>query len=115
MVYASFWHVKPVLLGTLKELFDICNILCQAVGRKGLEEDAAIALALDAWIEEHEYTPIVERANQSAKALFKRDDGVRDLVVKKRLAAESFDSFHAGLDDGVGGNSKREAVNDDTR
>jgi len=113
MVYASFRRVKQALCGTLKEMFNVGDVLCEAVGWKGLEEDAAVTLTLDAWIEEHEYTPIVERANQSAKALFKRNDGVRDLVVKKRLAAESFDSFHAGFDDGVGGNGKGEAVNDD--
>ena len=63
MVYASFWRVKLVSTGTLKELFNVGDVLCEAVRWKGLEEDPAIALALDAWIEEHEYPAIVERAD----------------------------------------------------
>ena len=115
MVYASFRRVKRALWGTLKKLFNVRDVLCEAIGRKRLKEDAAITLALDSWIEEHEYTTVVERTDQSAKALFERDDSVRNLVVKKRLAPESFNGFHAGFDDGVGGNGKGEAVNDHTR
>jgi hypothetical protein len=85
----------------LEELFDIRDVLSEAVGWERFEEDATVALTLNAWVEEHEDTAIVERTDEASKALFERDDGVGDLVVEEGFAAEGFDGLHAGFDDGV--------------
>src|ERR1700722_5416678 len=94
-------------------MLDVGDVLGEAVGGQGFEEDAAVALALDAGVEEHEDTAVGERADETAEALLERDDGVGDLVVEEGFASEGFDGVHAGLDDRVGGDAKGEAVDDD--
>ncbi len=84
-----------------------------AVGRQRVEEDAAVALALDAGVEQHEHAAIVEGADEAAEALLQRDDGGGHLVVEEGLAAGGLDGLHAGLDDGVGGHGEGQAVDDD--
>ena len=74
----------------LEELFDVGDVVGEAVGWEGVEEDAAVALALDAGVEEHEDAAVVEAADEAAEALLEGDDGVGDLVVEERLAAERF-------------------------
>jgi len=97
----------------LEELLYVGDVLREAVGWEGFEEDAPVALALDAWVEEHEDAAVVQAADEAAEALFEGDDGVGDLVVEEGLAAEGFDGLHAGFDDGVGGDGEGEAVDDD--
>ena len=84
-----------------------------AVGGQGVEEDAAVALALDTGVEEHEDAAVIERADEAAEALFESDDGVGNLEVEEGFAAGGFDGGHAGLDDGVRGDGEGEAVDDD--
>jgi hypothetical protein len=96
-----------------EEGFDVGDGFGDAVGRKGLEEDLAVALAGDAWIEEDENAAVLERANEAAEALLESEDGFRDLVVEEGTTAGFFDSAHTGLDNGVGGNGERQAINDD--
>ena len=43
-----------------EEGFDVGDVLREAVGWEGVEEDAAVALALDAGVEEHEDAAVVE-------------------------------------------------------
>ena len=71
--------------------------LGEAVGREGFEEDAAVALALDAGVEQHEDAAVVERADEAAEALLEGDDGVGDLVVEEGLAAERLRWLPCGL------------------
>ena len=94
-------------------MFDFGDLLGEAVGWEGFEEDAAVALALDARVEEHEDAAVGEGADEAAKALFEGDDGVGDLVVEEGLATEGFDGLHAGFDDGVVGDGEGKAVDDD--
>src|SRR5208283_2630776 len=54
-----------------------------------------------------------ERADKAAEALLEGEDSFRDLVVEERTAAGFFYRAHAGLDDGVGGYSEGQAVDDD--
>src|SRR5665213_2079818 len=75
------------LIRDREELLDVGNLLGQPVRRQAFEEDAAVALALDARIEQHQNATIIERANQAAKALLQRDNGIGNLVVEKRFAA----------------------------
>src|SRR5579871_2576517 len=49
-----------VVSGFFEELFDIADLLREAIGREAFEEDAAVALALDARVEEHEDAAVGE-------------------------------------------------------
>ncbi len=104
---------RTALGGLLEESFDVGDVLGEAVGWEGFEKDAAVALALDAWVEEHQDAAVVEAADEAAEALLEGDDGIGDLVVEEGLAAEGFDGLHASFDDGVGGDGEGEAVDDD--
>lgn len=96
-----------------KEGFDVGDCLGDAVWREGLEEYLAVALASDAGIEEDEDAAVFERANEAAEALLESEDGFGNLVVEEGTAARFLDGAHAGLDDGIGGNGERQAINDD--
>ena len=45
---------------TTEECLDGGDVLRDAVGRKAIEKDAAVALALDARVEQHEHAAVVE-------------------------------------------------------
>ena len=96
-----------------KEGFDVFEGLGEAVGWERIEEDLAVALALDARVEQDQQPAVGERANETAEALFEGDDRGRDLEVEEGFAAGGFDGGHAGFDDGVGGDGEGEAVDDD--
>ena len=96
-----------------EECFDVCDGVGDAVGREGLEEDLAVALAGDAGVEEDEDAAVFKGADETAEALLEREDGFWDLVVEEGTAAGFLDGAHARLDDGVGGNGEGEAVDDD--
>src|SRR5437588_449818 len=100
-------------LGVFEELLDVGDVLGEAVGGQGFKENTAVALALDAGVEEHQNTTIRERADKAAEALLKCDDGVGNLVVEEGFAPESFDGFHSGFDDRVAGDGEGETVDDD--
>ena len=55
----------------------------EAVRREGVEEDAAVALALDAGVEQHEDAAVVKRADEAAEALLQGDDSAGHLVVEE--------------------------------
>jgi hypothetical protein len=90
----------------LEKLFDIGDVLGEAVRRERFEEDAAVALSLDARVEEHEDAAVVQAADEATESLLERDYGVGDLVVEEGLAAESFNGFHPGLDYRVRGDGE---------
>ena len=46
-----------------EEGFYVFDGLGDAVGGQGVEEDAAVALALDARVEQHEHTAVLQRAD----------------------------------------------------
>ena len=96
-----------------KERLDVGNGVGHAVGRERLQEDLAVALARDAGIKEYQDSAIFKRADEAAEALLESENGFGDLVVEEGTAAGFFDGAHTGLDDRVGGNGEREAVNDD--
>ena len=96
-----------------EEGFDVGDGFGDAVGREGLEEYLAVALGGDAWIEEDEDAAVLERADEAAEALLESEDRLGDLVVEEGTAAGFLDGAHAGLDDGVGGNGERQAIDDD--
>ena len=102
-----------VVSGFFEELFDVRDFVREAIGGETFEEDAAVALALDAGVEEHEDAAIGEGADEAAEALLEGDDGVGNLIVEEGLAACGFDGFHAGFDYGVVGDGEGEAVDDD--
>src|ERR1700727_817292 len=97
---------KCALRRFFEEAYDVRDVLGEAVGWKGFEEDAAVALALDAGIEEHEDAALVQPADEAAEALLERDDGVGNLVVEEGLAAKGLDGLHASLDDGIAGDGE---------
>src|SRR5579862_1667827 len=97
----------------LKKPFDIGDLLCEAVRRKRFEEDTAVALALNSWIEEHKDAAVVEAANKAAETLFERDNRIGNLVVEEGFTAEGLDRLHPRFDDWVAGNSEGQPVNDD--
>jgi hypothetical protein len=99
--------------GLREEGFHILDGLSDAVGWEGVEEDAAVALALDARVEEHEDAAIVQRADEAAEALFEGDDGAGHLVVEEGVASGGGDGVHARLYDGVGGDGEGQAIDDD--
>jgi len=78
-----------------------------------VEEDASVALALDAGVEQHEHAAVLERADEAAEALFQRDDRAGHLVVEEGVASGGGHRVHACLDDGVGGNGEGQLVDDD--
>ena len=94
-------------------MFDVFDGLGDAVGWEGFEEDPAVALPLDAAVEEHQDAAVGEGPDEAAEALLEGDDGGGDLEVEEGFAAGGFDGVHAGLDDGVGGDGEGEAVDDD--
>jgi len=96
-----------------EERFDFGDGVGDAVGREGLEEDLAVALAGDAGIEEDEGATVFKGADEAAEALLESEDCFGDLVVEEGTATGLFDGAHAGLHDGVGGNSEGETINDD--
>ena len=93
--------------------FDVGDGVGDAIGREGLQEDLAVALASDARIEEDEDAAIFKRANEAAEALLKGENCLGDLVVEEGAGAGFFDGAHARLDNGVRGNGERKAVDDD--
>ena len=97
-----------------KERFDVRDGVGDAVGRQGLKEDLAVALASNAGIEEDEDAAVFKRADEAAEALLESENGFGDLVVEEGAAAGFLDGAHASLDDGVGGNSEGKAVDDYT-
>src|SRR5271155_1060146 len=96
----------------LEERFDRSDVLRDTVRRQALDKDASVALPLDARIEQHEYAAVFERTNETAKALFERDDGRGYLIFEEGIAAAVFDRAHARLHHWVSRNGKRQAVND---
>jgi hypothetical protein len=96
-----------------EERFNVGDGGGDAVGREGLEEDLAVALAGDTGVEEDQNAAVFKGADEATEALLESEDGFRDLVVEEGTAAGLFDGFHAGLDDGVGGDGEGEAVDDD--
>ena len=78
-----------------------------------MEKNLAVALASDARIEEDKDAAVFKRADEAAEALLESEDGFGDLVIEEGTAARLFDSSHAGLDNGIGGNGEGEAVDDD--
>ncbi len=97
-----------------KERFDVRDGVGDAVGRQGLKEDLAVALASDAWIEEDEDASIFKGADEAAETLLESENGFGDLVVEEGAATGFFDCAHASLDDGVGRDCKGKAVDDYT-
>jgi hypothetical protein len=59
----------------IEEGFDVADVLGDAVGGKALKEDFAVALTFETGIEKHEHAPVVEGADEAAKALLEGDDG----------------------------------------
>ena len=78
-----------------------------------MEEYLAVTLAGNAGVEENKDAAVLKGADEAAEALLEGEDGFRDLVVEEGFATGFFDGLHAGLDDGVGGDSEGQAVNDD--
>ncbi len=93
--------------------FDTGDVGGDAVGRERLEKDLAVALGGDTGVEKDKDAAVFKRADEAAKSLLEGEDSFGNLVVEKRTAAGFFDGAHAGLDDGVGGNSEGQAVDDD--
>src|SRR5271154_687860 len=102
-------------LGLREEALHVRDVLGLAVGWQRVEEDAAVALALNARVEQHQHAAIGERADEASEALLEGNDGGGDLVVEEGLTAGGLDGLHAGLDDGVGGHGEGQAVDDDGR
>ena len=70
-----------------EEGFDVGDGVGDAVGREGLEEDLAVALASDARIEEDEDAAVFEGTYEAAEALLESEDGFGNLVVEEGTAA----------------------------
>jgi len=71
-----------------------------------LEEDLAVALAGDAWVEEDQNAPVFKGADEAAKALLESEDGFGDLVVEEGTAAGLFDGFMRAWTTGSEGTAK---------
>jgi len=71
------------------------------------------AYSLNPGIEKHEDASVFERTNETAKALLQRDDGIGNLIIEERFAAEGFDGLHAGFDNRIAGDREGQPVDDD--
>ncbi len=83
------------------------------ITRQAVKEYFAVLLAHQSLVQDGENAAVFPAANQPAKSLLQRDDGLGDLVIGEGTAPVFVDQADPGRDDGVRGHGKREAINDD--
>jgi hypothetical protein len=67
LYYKKLFGVRSRTLSEcIEELIDVGNLLRETVWREGFEEESAVALALDAEVEEHEDAAVGERTDEVA-------------------------------------------------
>src|SRR6266852_6281364 len=81
--------------------------------RQRIQKCPAVAFGQHPRIENDDHAGVLFAADQSAKTLFEFEHRLGHLVIEEWASSASFDSLHAGLDDGPIRNRERQLRDDD--
>ena len=74
-----------------------CISLHSPALRQRFDEQPAVGLRDDPWVEADDGATVALGADEAAEALFELDDGLGQLVIAERVAAGGADRFEAGF------------------
>jgi len=71
----------------IRDFVEVSDAVGDAHTGEGLEEVASVAFGFYSWVEDGDDAAVGAAADEAANSLFECDDGLRDAVFEKRLAA----------------------------
>src|SRR5690606_12843218 len=77
------------------------------------QEHAAVAARAQPRVADDDEPAVVEVADQPADALLQREDGLRNLKLRKRIAARAADRLDARMHERIAGRGERQLVDRD--
>ena len=80
---------------------------------QALDEHATVLFFQNAIIKKNEKPAVVKRTDQASEALFQRDHGGGDLILKECIAAVRINCFHARRDYRIAGHGEGKPVDND--